>query len=263
MKTLHLYSLAAIVLLCISAHATAQGELPWSYKVLEKQKLAKPYGFYRKTRFSRADHILVAHSVVIRNRTRYRARIIDLDEKLEKYPSIIDIAVKHHAQVAINGGYFLPNFRPAGLLLYEGKKRSPLSRQVSLSGILSIDAKGKITILPRKASLANSYYAIQAGPFIIDPGGEMGIKSAGALHRRTVVGLTKGKNIFMVNTSPVSLLDLADLLKHHPRAFGLQGVDRALNLDGGPSSAIYVKLKNKEVTIKEKLAVRNFIVIAP
>jgi uncharacterized protein YigE (DUF2233 family) len=234
----------------------------WHFKLLEKDVVKSSLGYYRKTQFTAGQTVFISHCVVLKHPGKYLAEVIDQPvSSLDEHPTIEQIAAQSSAVAAINGGYFLPNFSPAGLFILAGNEVSPLSKQASLSGILSISSQGEISLLSRNASTNKSLFAIQAGPFLIDPGGNMGIKAPGAENRRTVIGTTVSKKVFLVNTSPVSLFDLAYLLKSKPSAFGLSKVDRALNLDGGPSSAMFIQLSSIELTIKEKLPVRNFLVI--
>jgi len=150
----------------------------------------------------------------------------------------------------INGGYFNPDFSPTGFCKVDNRTiSSTMSR--TLSGFVAIDNDGTLDLLTRSDDLGAYPTVMQAGPYVIDPGGRVGIRSrSGSRSRRTLVGLTDGRDLVVVVTEPIFLLDLAYAVeKHLPR------VERLLNLDGGPSTA----LMTGSHTIVNMWPVRNYI----
>jgi uncharacterized protein YigE (DUF2233 family) len=164
---------------------------------------------------------------------------------------------------AVNGGYFTRKFAPAGLLLVDGRTASPRSDETALSGFLAIDADGKVTLRRRSDDLSGVTSVRQAGPFLIDPGGEIGIRPSEhpAVARRTVVLATTSGQVALVTTTDVTLHDLATCLHDHAAGFGIRGVERALNLDGGPSTAMSVAGLREQDVLVEKAAVRDVVVV--
>ena len=150
--------------------------------------------------------------------------------------SLGEIATSRDAVLAINAGYFDAAFEPLGLLRIDGVDRGTLLRQPPLSGLVLIDARGTLTLVPRDdPSLVSAASAFQAGPFLIDPGGAIGIaRSDGPSAERTVIATTD-RDVVVIVTSPVTLRDLAECL-HDCRAIADGPIDSALNLDGGPST---------------------------
>ena len=135
--------------------------------------------------------------------------------------------------IIINGGYFTPDFQPVGLLKINGKflnKRKPKK----LSGFVAMDKKGIISILTHNDDLSPYSSILQSGPYVIDPGSKIGIISNdGEISRRTLIGKTTGNELVIIITSQVSLFDIANFIKKK-----FPDIDRLLNLDGGPSTAL-------------------------
>ncbi len=113
-----------------------------------------------------------------------------------------------------------------------------------------MDGAGKIHLLWRGDDLTPYPSVLQAGPYVIDPGGKIGIYSRAEKARRTLIGLTEEKELVIVATKEIDLYDLAYAVKKQmPR------MERLLNLDGGPSSAF----KTPTVEILNEWPVRNYI----
>ncbi len=153
--------------------------------------------------------------------------------------------------VMVNGGYFNSDFSPTGLCRVEGRTLSG-GASPKLSGFVGIDKAGKVHILTQQDDVMDYPTLLQAGPFVIDPGGLIGIRSrSGAQARRTLVGLTKVGDLVIIVTEPVYLLDFSRFVaKRFP------SIDRLINLDGGPSTA----LMSGNYTVLNQWPVRNYLV---
>lgn len=166
---------------------------------------------------------------------------------------------------AINGGYFTQEFTPAGLLVVDGHAISPRSDEAVLSGCIFINASCKLSLLTRDDDWTGATSARQAGPFLIDPGGTVGIKPSEhpAFARRSLIMRSNSGSIALVATSDASLYDLARCLHDHAQGFGVEGVERVLNLDGGPSTALCIAGRKEPVVFAEKASVRDILVVLP
>lgn len=154
--------------------------------------------------------------------------------------------------IMFNGGYFEDDFSSSGLFKINGKM---IQETVSekLSGFVVLDNEGVLHILTRDENLEAYPSVIQSGPFVIDPGGQIGIHSQSERQaERTLVGTMQDGAIVVIVTEPISLYDLAHGIKKH-----LPAVDRLLNLDGGPSTA----LKTSSQEVLNKGPVRNYIAL--
>jgi uncharacterized protein YigE (DUF2233 family) len=159
----------------------------------------------------------------------------------------------------VNGGYFDLNFAPLGLRVIDGKTLSPLSRGKLLSGIVSYSGS-KIQILRTNEFDRNRRVttAIQCGPFLIDHGAA--VPGLDRIHsaRRTFVALTKSGEAILGFCSDASLAELPQILAGMTDA----RIERALNLDGGSSSAFWFKRKDGTIfSISEQKSVRDFLTV--
>ena len=157
-------------------------------------------------------------------------------------------SVQHDVLAAINGGYFTADYRPDGLLEVDGVVRTPV--RAGLSGFVgSASDDAPVVALADGVDTAKLRDALQGGPFLVDPGGAHGIKrDDGQRARRSLVILTADK-IAIAMTAKCGLYDLATALLQSPEIFGVDHVERALNLDGGPSTGFAVRLPGGEVDV--------------
>jgi uncharacterized protein YigE (DUF2233 family) len=163
----------------------------------------------------------------------------------------------------VNGGYFDPENKPVGLLISGGKLIAPLRKARLLSGVLLASA-GRVQLL-RTAEYSpkrKADEALQCGPFLVDRGQPVpGLNDARSA-RRTFV-LTGGPDRAAVGfCSGVTLAQLAKILATSGIAPDLK-VQRALNLDGGSSSAFWFAGERAPLSISEQKTVRNFVAVVP
>ena len=167
------------------------------------------------------------------------------------------------AVAAITGGYFAPDFQPAGLVIQDGTQRRPLAQEGVLSGVIALDDVGGLRLLTRTASLDGVRQAIQAGPFLIDPGGAVGVNPQRAVAPRTVIALDDHGRLLLLATAALTLHQVATLLHDQAQVLGSERIERALNLDGGPSTGLSLALDDPRWSVAERGPVRNVLVILP
>jgi len=172
-------------------------------------------------------------------------------------------ALVPQAVVAINGGYFEPTFQPAGLVRLDGRDVQPRAAEGVLSGIVAIDGAGVLRLLPRDAALEGVHSAIQAGPFLIDPGGAVGVNHRAASANRSLIASDDHGRLLLLVTGALTLHQIATLLHDHPQAVGMERIERALNLDGGPSTGLSLTLQDPMWSVSERGPVRNVLVVVP
>lgn len=170
---------------------------------------------------------------------------------------------REHALAGVNGGYFDPQDAPVGLLISGSKKIASLSSAHLLSGVLFTKA-GRVEIVRAKhfAKSPRIENAVQCGPLLVD-----GAKPVAGLNdtrpARRTFALVDGKGgVALGYCSSVSLAQLAEILAL-PTVAGPRPVARALNLDGGSSSAFWVAGKGEAFAISEFKTVRDFVAIVP
>lgn len=163
----------------------------------------------------------------------------------------------------VNGGYFDPENKPVGLVISGGKLIAPLRKARLLSGVLVASA-GRVQLLrtaeysPKRP--ANE--ALQCGPFLVDRGQPVpGLNDTRSARRTFVV--TGGADRAAIGfCSGVTLAQLAKILVTPGVTLELK-VQRALNLDGGSSSAFWFAGERGPFSISEQKAVRNFVAVVP
>jgi len=162
----------------------------------------------------------------------------------------------------VNGGYFDPDYASIGLLIVDGKMIAPLQRARLLTGVLTASARGVQILRTRELSRQQKLSAaLQCGPFLIDLGrrvrGLEGVREA----RRTFAAVGGLDRVALGFCTEVSLADLAKILAIVQIADGFK-ISRALNLDGGSSSAFWVKRETGSAfSIPEQKTVRNFVAV--
>jgi uncharacterized protein YigE (DUF2233 family) len=160
----------------------------------------------------------------------------------------------------VNGGYFDTNFAPLGLRVINGKTTHSLAHGRLMSGILLCsNGATRIVRLSEFASKPKPVAAIESGPFLVDGARPMRGLEATRSARRTFVAVG-GDRAALGLCSEISLSDLGNLLGHGLGDFKIQ---RALNLDGGSSSAFWFKRKDGSIfSISEEKTVRDFVGLA-
>ncbi|MDQ3119827.1 MAG: phosphodiester glycosidase family protein, partial [Verrucomicrobiota bacterium] len=163
----------------------------------------------------------------------------------------------------VNGGYFDPQNDPVGLLISDGRLIAPLRKARLLSGVVSV-AGGRVQI-QRSAEYSAKMKptaARQCGPFLVERGQPIAGLNATRSARRTFVATMGGERGALGYCSHVTLAQLAALLATPGLAPELK-VQRALNLDGGSSSAFWFAGQNGVISIREQKSVRDYLGLVP
>jgi uncharacterized protein YigE (DUF2233 family) len=162
-----------------------------------------------------------------------------------------------------NGAYFHPDRTPLGLLVCDGRQVHPLERAKLLSGLIVVTARG--VSLQRAKEFRGPRgvtQALQAGPFLVDGGKAVAALNATRSARRTVI-LSDGRgNAALLVTSSVTLAELAQILATPGVVPGLK-IARALNLDGGSSTGIWIRQQGGAYCERPFKSVRNYVGIVP
>jgi len=171
--------------------------------------------------------------------------------------NLADVMRGENFIAGVNGGYFDTQFRPLGLRVIDGTTRSPLTRARLLTGVLCASSRGiEIARLGEFSQKKKCEAAIECGPFLIDGG--MPVRGLDHLRRarRTFVAVTRNGAAILGVSTDLSLAELASALPALPDF----KVWRALNLDGGSSSAFWFRKKDGGAfSIPEEKAVRDFV----
>lgn len=183
-----------------------------------------------------------------------------------------EFRAKHDAVLAINAGFFdidlQSRLSPVGLMVVGGnaisefdleKSRSPLSGVLYLS-----DERLRIDFAREYDTQRPVDMALQSGPLIVDPGGQNGIRrnAYDRLNRSAVCLDFDGSALLVLAWGGLSLYEFGAMLSL-PVAEGGLGCERAINLDGGPSSQVSLALPDYSYDIPGLWRVNSALVVKP
>jgi uncharacterized protein YigE (DUF2233 family) len=160
----------------------------------------------------------------------------------------------------VNGGYFDTDFKPIGLRITDTRSFSPLRRARLITGVLLQSQRGIDVIRVSEFSHTKKIVAaIQAGPFLVEGSKRIHGLNDSQLARRTFAGITTNDRALLGLCSDVSLAELANILAMAPVAADCK-IRRAMNLDGGSSSAFWFARENGSAfSIPGQKPVRDFV----
>src|SRR3954447_10295779 len=248
-------SLAALLVLLLAISARAA----WTVTASETEKGSITGAEHRRITLSNDTGDEATIDVALFSAKSANLRVIDNAGR----DNLAAVMQRLHGLAGVNGGYFDPEDLPVGLVVADGKSLASFRKARLLSGVLIADKK-RIELLrsaeysPRK----NVTTALQCGPFLVDGGVAVPGLNAARAARRTFVLTTGSDRAGIGSCSPVSLADLGEILAT-PRLLTEAKVQRALNLDGGSSSAFWFAGEKGVTSIGEFKTVRNFVVITP
>ena len=186
-----------------------------------------------------------------------------IDQPAPQRSDLAQVMRQEGCLAGINGGYFDPNLAPLGLLVADRKMIAPLQKARLLTGVLTASSRGvqivRVREFPRQQKLDA---AIQCGPFLVDLGRPVRGLEETHQARRTFAAVAKPDRAALGFCSEISLADLAKVLATTRLADGFD-ISRALNLDGGSSSAFWFRQESVAFSIPEQKTVRDFIAIVP
>ena len=187
--------------------------------------------------------------------TRFPIRVIDCRDFGSNRLEVKAMARKSQALGAINGGFFLPDYRPLGLLITDGRETSPL-RKADWGIFMVQDQVPKILHTKDFSPDKNISQALQVGPRLVVAGRELTMKKQ--IARRSAVGITYKNQVVLVNTENTDayIQDLARIFWLSEDEGGL-GCRDAMSLDGGPSAQMFVEYKSIKIDIPGGWGVPN------
>jgi len=199
---------------------------------------------------------------------RHTFRVVDNGPSAPgRYGSLAEAMRRNGCLAGCNGGFFLENHEPSGLVIASGVATGRFGEGALLSGVLLSGGRREPRLLRRGEFDAGRHLPselLQAGPFLVDAGSPVRGLSARPARRRTFV-LHDGGSWFALGTSEaLSLADLGEVLAH-PGFSPARPVRRGLNLDGGTSSGFYLARGplGEAIELEPLKRVRNFVGIVP
>jgi uncharacterized protein YigE (DUF2233 family) len=222
----------SLFLICL--HSFAWGS-EWALQ--KNEALAAPEGLrFSKLTVAHAGDDAVLHVVSFSAKTHTFAVMDDPENAYD----LASAAQKRGALAAVNGGYFHPDRKPLGLLVRQGRELHPLERAKLLSGLLVVTDQ-RIALLrvgefKRSPQLRE---AVQAGPFLVDGGKAVSGLNDTRRALRTVVFSGSNGQFGLAISSSVTLAQMGAILAT-PGLLPDLKITRALNLDGGSSTGMWV-----------------------
>jgi len=172
---------------------------------------------------------------------------------------------KQGAILAVNGGFFdidgASRLTPLGDLVSGGKRISSYSPKAGSALLFEKDGAPGIAFSKDAGALGALAEAVQAGPMVVDPGGKNGIlKNDYNRHNRTAVCLAEGQLVIVVVEGGVSLFELGEILSA-PASDGGFACERAMNLDGGPSTQASFRAGGRTAEIEGVWPAQNVVLV--
>lgn len=171
-----------------------------------------------------------------------------------------EVLEEKHFLAGVNGGYFQPDGTPLGFLIARGKLIHPQGKTRLLSGFFVATPHDMSLLRTTEKMPTPISEGLQAGPFLVDQGMPVAGLEATRVARRTFLA-TDNQGLWVMGIiSPVTLAEASQvLLAAAPSFFPKTKLYRALNLDGGSSSALWVNLQPEPFSQQEFGHVRNFL----
>jgi len=197
--------------------------------------------YVKRTAARLSDGKEVAANLVFFTSTTFRLEVIDLGGGAKPSHRSLAQAFRANGCVAgVNGGFFHPDWRPAGLVVAQSRRINRLERAKLLSGVLYSDNNG--IHLMRRARFRDHggiTALLQTGPYLIESRRPVRGLSDRNSRRRTFIATDWRRHwVLGATTSGLTLAELAEALAS-PDALTPWPVDRAINLDGGSSTGFF------------------------
>lgn len=211
---------------------------------------------------SRHGHSVEVQFVLFDSRS-YELKVLDQPEDWSGGGKITECMRKAGAIAGVNGGFFTPQFTPMGLMITSGQKTGAWQSNKLLTGAVVVHHTPQLlwNAEVRDASHANDL--LQAGPRLVDAGRAVSNLDRHKHATRTFIATDGAQRWLFGLARNVSLGELADILAT-PGLMPDFPVHRALNLDGGRSSALYYRTADgQEHSDPGWSTVRNYLGIVP
>ncbi len=161
----------------------------------------------------------------------------------------------------VNGNYFQPDRESLGLVISDGRLIHPFQRARLLSGILVVTADRAMLLRSEEYRKSGRIrQALQAGPFLIDKGLPVAGLESTAEAVRTAVLWDGRAQVALLVTAPLTLEETSRVLST-PGVITEFKIQRALNLDGGGSTGLWVKNGSNPFYLPELKSVRNYLAV--
>ena len=204
-------------------------------------------------------------TLVVFSPQQYSLRIIDnrAAQDTGRYARLRIATKSLGATAGCNGGFFEQHpFGPFGLMIADGVHAGTFDPKSWLQGLI-VERDGEL-----RFEAAETFQdgpgvrqALQAGPWLVREGRPAASADTRRAKRTFVCRDATGKWALGAS-DPCTLGQLAAALGGEDVAATL-AVHDALNLDGGPSTGLWVKGETEDYSLPEKWTVQNYVVLFP
>jgi len=198
------------------------------------------------------------------NPRNYRLKVIDQPVPAIGGRAIADTMRANQAAAGINGGFFTPEFTPLGLMISSGRSTGVYQPSALLTGLV-LTSENQPYLIWNNEFQGNAGVSdlVQSGPRLIDSGRSVNGLTAQPRRARSFIASDGGSHWVFGTTSACNLATLADLLADKTLFPGVRLL-RALNLDGGNSTALWMQTADgREISSPGWSTVRNYLAIIP
>lgn len=222
-----------------------------------------PAAFYHQVRLGLPTNSIDLDVIIFDSR-QLRLAVIDQPNDRAGGNAIAGLLRSRNAIAGVNGGFFSPDFKPLGLSISQGSLLSSFTNSKLIAGtVLQLDHQPYLIWNSEYQGPSSISEALQAGPRLIDSRRPIAGLDSSKSRARTFVA-TDGSFLWAIGTtSSCSLASLAEALTSPGALPGLKPM-RALNLDGGNSTALWIRHSTgKETSRPGWSTVRNYLAIIP
>jgi hypothetical protein len=233
----------------------------------DRQDITSDLFYAKRTAIRTSDgKQITAHLAFFTSRA-FRLEVVDLGAGPEaRYPTFEDACRTAGCVAAVNGGFFHPDWRPAGLVISRGNRINRFETAKLLSGVVYSDDSGiHLVRRSRFKDHPGITALLQTGPYLVDGGRTVPGLSGSDPARRTFIATDwRGHWVLGATLSALTLAELSECLASPGTLTGWR-VDRAINLDGGSSTGFFFDRGAGEApaTLHPWKRVRNLLGITP
>jgi uncharacterized protein YigE (DUF2233 family) len=205
----------------------------------------------------------IALQFVLFDSRSYSLQVIDQPEDWSGGGKISERMRSVNAVAGVNGGFFTPQFTPMGLMIAGGHKTGSWQQNKLLSGSVVVHHQPALLWNAEVKSASSATHLLQAGPRLVDGGRAVPNLERRKQTTRTFIATDRGHRWILGLGQSTSLGELADALTTATFPDGFR-IHRALNLDGGHSSALYYRTSDGGEHVDPGWStVRNYLGIVP
>ena len=236
----------------------------WRFSAVPQLEVIVGRGAQRwKIKVTDGQQSVDIHAVAFDSKN-YALRVIDQPQPGAGGGAIATAMRNGRAAAGVNGGYFTPEFQPLGKMIAGGVGVSSMSAASLLCGMV-VGEGGQPHLVWRQEFAGEKGVTdlIQSGPRLVDAGAAVAGLERTKSRQRTFIA-TDGHSAWVIGVArSTSLGALAEILAS-PDVIPNMRIQRALNLDGGNSSAIWMRTaQGQEISEPGWSTVRNYIAIVP